>query len=276
MRTFLRMLAVVAVLMLSAGAMAQSSSNAQLSNFRWELTDLDVNDGVDPSLTFMPMELGRHASIRWNYIDYHTGMARSDLAWGGGFPEVVAAAGPSFTDEPHLRIDLIGSIIGTSFENAVISASANGLDRVGQMFGNILSLSDGINFILSPNTGVSFFADASVHSSAGFEAGPGYIAVGNSFVRMWFSPDRSNWSSSVLEHIAEYGQDNGSGFDQALQMDYANLGGSTAHLTLQLEAIAAVSSALAPIPEPQTYLMLLIGLGVVLRMRSPAKSRRPG
>lgn len=78
------------------------------------------------------------------------------------------------------------------------------------------------------------------------------MAVGNSFARMWLSPDRSNGSSTVLEHIAEYGHDYGSGFDQTLQMDYANLGASTANLTRSLEAIASVSTALAPIPAPQT------------------------
>lgn len=266
MRASRHLLVALALFAMAAGqTMAQSSSEARLSNLRWQLNDLAPNDGIAPTLLFRPMELGRHSSVRWQYLDEHTGMTRYDLAWGGGFPNAVVAAAPAFADEPHLRVDLAGSVVGTDFDNAVVQAWAQGLDRVGAMWGTIVSLSDAVNFTLSPNTAVSFFADASVHSTAGVEAGPGYMSVGRSFVRIWFSPDRSNWSSTELEHVAQYGEDNGSGLDQTLQFTYANPGIYDAHLSLHLEAIATVSTALAPIPEPQTISLLMAGLALLSR-----------
>ncbi|MES2902220.1 MAG: PEP-CTERM sorting domain-containing protein [Pseudomonadota bacterium] len=275
MKNIWRWLAALALSIMAAGhAGAQSSASAQLSNLRWELNDLNLDDGIAPSLAFRPMELGRHSSVRWQYLDQHTGMTRYDLAWGGGFPDALVAAAPTFADEPHLRIELLGSVIGNNFENAVVHASANGLDRVGAMWGTMVALSDAINLTLSPNTAVSFFADAAVHSTADREAGPGYMSVGRSFARIWFSPDRNNWSETVLEHIAEYGQDSGAGFDQTLKFTYGNLGSYDAHLSLHLEGIATVSTVLAPIPEPGTWLMLVAGLALIGQRAAFKKSRK--
>lgn len=277
MKAISRLLAALACsLCLASQASAQALAEVQLSNFRWELTDLNPNDGIAPSLTFFPQPLGLHSSVRWNFIDYHTGVTRYDTAFGGGFPSTIAS-GPWFHDDPHYRVDLAASIIGTTFANTIMRARADGVDRVGLMFSNIMALSDAINFTLSPNTGVSFFTDASVHSTAWPEAGPGYLSSANSFARMWLSADRTNWASAVLEHDAQYGTDSGSGHDRVLRLNFANLGNYDAHLTVSLETMATISTSLAPIPEPETYAMLLAGLVLLaLRTKRPRRQAHSG
>lgn len=52
MSTLLRLLAALTFIAMLAGqSMAQATSDAQLFNFRWQLTDLAPNDDVTPSLT---------------------------------------------------------------------------------------------------------------------------------------------------------------------------------------------------------------------------------
>jgi hypothetical protein len=263
MKAMYRLIAALTCsLCLTAPSFAQAIAEVQLSNFRWTLTDLDSNDGITPSLTFFPQPVGLHSSVRWNFIDTHTGYTRSDMAFGGGFPSTVAS-GPWFHEEPHYRVDLAASIIGTTFANTIMRARADGYDRAGEMFSNIMALSDRIDFTLSPNSAVSFFADVSVHSQTWSEAAPGYMSIANSLVRMWLSPSFGNWSHVDLEHIAQYGTDSGAGYDQVLSMNYANFGIYDAHLGLSLEALAGISTALAPIPEPETYAMLIAGLAIL-------------
>jgi hypothetical protein len=274
MKATLKLIAALAcATCVAAPAEAQALAEVQLSNFRWALTDLDPNDGITPSLTFFPQPIGLHSSVRWNFIDTHTGYTRSDMAFGGGFPSTVAS-GPWFDDEPHYRADLAASIIGSTLANTVMRARAAGYDRAGEMFSNIMALSGGMNFTLSPNSAVSFFADASVHSATWADAAPGYRSIANSMARMWLSPSFGNWGSTVLEHTAQYGDDTGSGYDQVMRMDYANLGIYDAHLGVALETMATISTALAPIPEPETYALLLAGLGIVAGARQLQRSRR--
>lgn len=151
------MAAAIATAFSASPTMAASYSSASLSNFKVSLVDLDLEDGVTPSVSF---------THNW---------------WSGAFGSIYKSsrgeAGIFILDAPASKTitntanTASASFSGDNFDNKVLQASGNSLgggliirdkSRVKRYdsAGYLSSLNDRVPFTLSPNTQLNITADA--------------------------------------------------------------------------------------------------------------------
>jgi hypothetical protein len=261
---------------ISAAALAQSSAEARISNVTLQLIDLDLTDGIAPSLTFNTGINGTLAG--WDIYDEHTGLLYSDSKTTSA-PLGPVTAEQSIDNLPHTRSDVSAGISGINFTDKELWARASMSDTLGTNTTSAYVTSGNVWFVLSPNTQVIFSADLSVRSSAGPVAGPRLFAIANSSATMGLYSSRENvWQSTPLYHNAVFGQDRGPGWDRTYSLSFSNATASEGAYALGLNVGAsAYTSAVipAPVPEPASIAMLLAGLGVVA-VRTRKSSRLSG
>ena len=250
---------------LAAGAaLAQSGAEARISNITLELTDLDLADGVTPSLSFYEQVPGPTAG--WGIYDEHTGALTGDTQTGNG-PLGSASVTESRIDLPHTRSDLSAGIAGESLAGKYLWASASMVDTVGANTSNAYVQSGNVWFVLSPHTRVTLSAELSVRSSAGPSAGPGLYAIGYASAALGLYASRENvWQSTPLYHNAVYSEDRGPGWDATYSLSFSNASGDSADYAMgvNVSAMAYTSPVIpAPVPEPASIAMLLAGLGLI-------------
>lgn len=106
----------------SAGALALSDGEAQISNVTFQLIDLDHADGIAPSLTFNTDVQGPTAG--WEIYDEHSGSLTGDTRIGSA-PLGPVSVAQSHVDEPHTRSDLSAGISGVALADKQLWARAS-------------------------------------------------------------------------------------------------------------------------------------------------------
>ncbi|MFB9244029.1 PEP-CTERM sorting domain-containing protein [Massilia antarctica] len=219
---------------------ASSTANATIANFRLELVDLDLNDGITPSITF-------------------TRQTWSIETRGAGQVQTLDQAGATSIE------NAFGSAHGTLSDSTVGStASVNHplpLDNTYHAYRNDSFRS--ATFTLSPNTQLIFTAVGTVSQEK-----LGYFDYASSYVAMqgalWGTPDGVSDS---------FRNDYGTGEGSASMKLYGSLSSDdrVAEGRFLLQTYAILSGPVtSPVPEPSTYAMLLAGtfvLGAVARRR---------
>ena len=230
-----------------APAAGQSSVSTSLTNFSYTLVDLDLTDGVTPSLRFQAP-----ASRAPSYAAAGT-TPLSGIEYGSSAfaPVAVLVSSPQFTASAIVSGDITsdfamqGAFNTTSPGNPIITGGA--------------SASSGyLGFVLSPMTAVSFFVDAAANVSIGkYPDFPGDPAGGVS-AGFSLAPNIATgeiWQYASTYYLVRPGDQLA---DQVtLQMTQSNPLGTA------LEGYLNAYLSVGVVPEPQTWLMLLAGIGML-------------
>lgn len=234
----LALAATIVAFSLPLSAHADATANAWLSDFRYELIDLDLNDGIDAQVTLT--DFGR--TVMAGYYADQTGNTPPDpfkyLSTEGTVDLVVAAGTTTGT-------------LGT--DSASTSVWLHGVQ--GSLFAEALS---GSYFTLTPNSRLVLHANAHIDGSEDAE----HASV--SFASVFFEFGEENFY--LDDGISSYdGGTAGRALTVTLSSGNEELSGNFGFTT---GAFAAVT----PVPEPSSYAMLGLGLvGMACRARRKTK-----
>lgn len=144
--------AAIATAFSASSAMAVSFSSASLSNYKVTLVDLDLEDGITPSINFTSTTFSNlSASVRTLGTDEYKN-AFSTNNGDGLLPQTITENGNTAS----------ASLSGNNINNQVLQVSGSSLGSSvrGNQFGYTSTVYDEINYILSPNTQLNITADA--------------------------------------------------------------------------------------------------------------------
>ncbi|MBB3224347.1 PEP-CTERM sorting domain-containing protein [Pseudoduganella umbonata] len=244
-------LAASAFVLLPGSAAAQATvAQSSLSEYRYELIDLDANDGVAPSITFNTTFRGVLAAAVADasellYFDGDGGL-EGDVSFG-------AAAGSA-----AVQGWLTDGEIGTR----------GSIGNAGEYSGAAGWYAD---YTLSANTRLVFTGHAVGSVERGALVTDQYSSAG---VAVLFAPVDDD-GFSAQPYFARTATDSGvpgwGNFDEWFTLDIVN-DGSTALSSQMVIQISANAEVASPVPEPATWLMLGAGLaltaGIARRRRT--------
>lgn len=258
-------------------AHAQVRAEAGLSNFSYTLIDLLPDDGITPSLSIVAPIGYAGGSRAYGYIrqsdsaepefdDYlnqSTTRYNRNLDVKLGSPAGTANASVNGTDFHSLQLKTSASTSGASpaFRSASGYASANILE-----------------FVLSPGTQVSFFADANVATAATAPrddvfrdnawAGVSFGVRGNGDIDgLGYDARSINLQASNL--IFDDAPPATMSVSERIALTLGNRSASSAKLYLEIATSASVQSQYyghqspSAVPEPATTAMLVAGLALI-------------
>lgn len=257
-------------------ALAQLSVRTSLGNLTYTLTDLDLNDGITPSL--MPLASAPRASTSMALTITNDGLRNQYIEHRvkGIMPlDPVAHAHSYFGADgaPATRLGAAASVSGGLLSGLALEASAHNNASAGDHIAASLAATDAAPFVLSPMTLITFSADYELNDAIGPLPLDAPLFSTYSSVSFLFLV-QEEYSLQYVADSATYfgGRDSyGTAGPGTLTMSYANREavGLTSYLTLNAWA-NATSNVPLPVPEPMTYAMLLAGLGIVVAARRRA------
>lgn len=242
-------LAFLAPSLLINTAHAASTASASVSIAEIVLTDLDLNDGIAPSLQIVPENIRvETASV------YYT--PRGSFTPIGDYDE-------SKNDLAPLDAQLsVGNLLagtatkrGTSLDTLALSTELSA--SAGSIKSAASRIDSSVRLRLSPNTSISITFNVDVQADS--VPGESESALGSLIISMHPAeasiplPDDLNYHLSYSENASGQGQ------GQAGPVSWTGtyeLGKTAYDLRLHLDAVSAIS----PVPEPHTYGMLAAGL----------------
>jgi len=245
-------LAAAGLLACAGSAHALATATASLSNFQVQVFDLDLLDGITASVTF-----ASGAQVYATATD-GTSVSNFDFNMAGTALSVSALFGNASSSGSTTTGDFFAPGSGPG---ASASASVFGVGTQAYGYGSVLSS----NFTLSAKTLLIFSASTSgitaTRTLAG-ETAQGYASVNLN--------DNNNSQSSYGQSITSVGDNsNYSNLNPLIQASFVNL--TAADVTGYAGASASAYVIGAPIPEPETYALMLAGLlaiGLVARRRN--------
>ncbi len=222
-----------------------SSASASIEQFQFRLVDLDLNDGIDASITF-------GTDIR--SLDTEADGQTQQLSASGSTSIVTAfgSAGGTLSDSALLAH---ASMIHTLPYDDTQRGFRNAGNRVTE-------------FILSPNTELILTAVGKVEQQ--FDGG--FTRSGSRVhMRASLSGDEGTWQPKQFSKNYELGYGSGSATVNMYGSLISDAKARKGQFTLQ--AYTYLFGPVTPVPEPSTYAMLLAGtfvLGAVARRRKAA------
>lgn len=243
---------------LTGAAHAAASVSTTVTNIRYTLIDLDINDGITPGVLFgattIPSDANVGLVLPGNVVvqDQHYGST-------GNAPVSAALATPPLAGFASIGGD--GSLVGMSLTNGVIVGS-----DYSQSFQYGASTYTGRQLVgVTANTGITWYADVTfVGTESGVTAGLSAQEIhGSASMVLYFNRDNvvapSLTFSSGTDNPAPYV----TGTTQTLSYSYANLTNNYLNAFISFGASAGGSQVVSAVPEPATYGMLGIGLGII-------------
>jgi len=250
-------------------AAASGSFSATLSNLHYTLTDLDPNDGITPSLVVG--DVG-YAKLYYKTSTY----ANDEEGVKSKFYKATGPALPSSTTQSGSQYSMAASASGASMlNNGVISAS---LQMIGhnKSFGDYDANADLglLQFTLSAHTAITFYADASVFASySGLLPGVAHSgglatarlngSFGGDGTPMSWWDDEARVEAYLVAGTADAGMPVTNAENRTLEFTYSNTldRGIPGYVSGSVGDYAGLS--LSPVPEPESYALLLAGLGLI-------------
>lgn len=243
---------------LTGTAYAAASVSTTVTNIRYTLVDLDLSDGITPSLFLGPTTIPSQASVA---IVRPGNIATEDLHYGSTGSAPVSAALINFPLAGLASVAGDGSVLGMSLTTGVIV----GTDPT-QSFKYEASTYTGRQLVgLSANTSITWYADVSfVGTESGATGGLSAQEIhGSAGMVLYFNRDNvvapQLSFSSGPNNTAPYTI----GSTQTLSYSYSNNTNSGLNAFISFSAGAGGSQIISPVPEPATYGMLGIGLGII-------------
>ena len=287
MKHFLLHTLAAACLVAAAGqAFATASSSATMGNLVITLTDLNPTDGITPSLS----STWQGAATVFSVVDSWGDIASSNVAnrYAPGPQGLVSAE--THADWASSSASVMAANNAAGFTSmSTIGVAKSGLDAYGYYRGDSANASPLNDFTLSANTEVTFSVLASTQSktSMGYnlDADQGEFAYAHAVMNVLGSVN-GNFQIDTQEHISYsnfHVRDDGTtmgasdSWSGQLSVSFFNYGTTTTTGQIQsfveIEGQSATWDGVTPVPEPETYAMMLGGLaliGVIGRRRRAA------
>ncbi|WP_338766194.1 PEP-CTERM sorting domain-containing protein [Massilia sp. METH4] len=229
----MKLSAIAAALALSLpmAAQADATATAQIGNFRYEVIDLDLNDGVTAALTLEDTGFVLMAGFQQN-----------------GIPDPL----DYLTEEGSVATNVAHGSSTVSFAGGVANASANHVGTQGQLFGTFGWDS---SFTLTANTKLVVYADASVAGTIDDERyGSSNAAV---FADYWTTEE-----VELRDYMISY---LGSSDARTLSITFSS--GAEA-INGEIGYTASAYANVSAVPEPSQVALLTLGLaGLGWRLR---------
>lgn len=256
--------------MLAGAAQAQASGSVTISDLRYQLFDLDPNDGITPSLTWessafaLPSYALATSHIEgdpFQTVDYMRGQFALELVSA----ELLLDTGRS------------ASAMHGALENGLVLQLGSAIVS-DQFYGNFAGEihSGYIGFVLSPMTAVTFRSDVALGADIRAPS-PGQLSDSVSLMSELIV--NFNGPGAAYTHIAQQNWSSSSvgsapPGDTALEMTLSNTRAYALSNELALYGAISVASAASPVPEPSSWVMLAAGLALLTRRRS-CRARAP-
>jgi hypothetical protein len=277
-RLAMHTLAAACLAVAAAPAFATASSSAAMGNLVITLTDLDLNDGISPWLSFTPNSVsGLHNEAK-GWGDVYEAYTRDDYASAPSKDGLLSRQIDTAWSTSSGSVNTAANAAGYT-SMAAQGAAMSGLDGYGKYFSQAYNGNGVSEFKLSANTQVTFsvVADLKAHTSMGYNLDADMAEYG--YARVLFNVGgtiNGMWQNDAQERavLAEYyvNDDNtvsgvSDSWSGLLSVSFANTGSSTADAWLQGVALSegqsAVWDGVTPVPEPETYAMMLGGLALI-------------
>lgn len=236
-------IAAALVLSLPLTAFADVTSTAQISNFRFEVIDLDLNDGITAQLTLD--EVGKVLTAGY-YDDFGIPDPYEYLTEDGSVTATVGA----------------GNSTG-SLDNGAASVSATFTGSEGELFS---TAAVGHSFTLTANTQVILYADAGVSGGVGADAtygGSSYSTLfGGTYDVVTGEP------AQIEDYLVSY---LGNSEQRLLSVTFSS---GNAALEGELGYAVSAYAGVSAVPEPSQVALLTLGLaGLGWRVRRANKRK---
>ncbi|NHZ94777.1 PEP-CTERM sorting domain-containing protein [Massilia sp. CCM 8734] len=276
MNKFAVSMMVAAVLGAPLLAQAQVRVDASLSNFSYTLVDLFPNDGIVPSLTIVaPGGFAGASQISANLRQYGSTLPSLDdhrSQFTTRYNRDIKASLDSAAGKSS------ASVTGTDFASLQFRTTASTTSSVaGTRRAHASVSSSVVEFVLSPGTQVSFFADFNGSASTAKPASSLFredVDIEGSFSLVGYVQDRAiGGDSKVIRVKAANGYYDASppamaSTKERFSLTFDNNSALSSNLDLKFALNSSADSEYysmlpLPVPEPATTAMLLAGLGLV-------------
>jgi hypothetical protein len=253
-------------------ANAQVSARASLSNIGITLTDLTPDDGLAPSYTysqFFPDYQQANTSINYGPRREQPsgGMSETGLMpWANHQLDFDSSALPD-----HQGAHLTGASrrTGTSLETLDLSISSSAQGTGSNWVESTIS-SSVHDMLLSPHTALRLTFDVDVQSTVDPKQSVWDNGWGSSFFYIEFVALLGT-GDFVKTHFVRHGIDGpdvrGEAGLRTVVVDFTNTRDTPIHTYLHIFGEANSAAPANPIPEPSSYAMLAVGLGVIGLLR---------
>lgn len=253
-------------------AFADSAASATLGNVHITLVDLDLNDGITPSIT---IDFGSQPYLNGAIGSYGTEFVRD------GYAHLGKNAGSTVTDSVQAAYaSSSASMVGANNVSGVTSMTVSGTAGSGTVgfgeFGALAANYTLTSFHLSANTQIIITMDATMNvgTTLGYDPLTGQFEHASSHVHVLFDGYDADGNSLLDEYYQELyvdaAMDASGSFTGAqnswastVSVSFSNLSSQELLGNFYSEIGVGGSSIPTPVPEPGTYVLLLAGLGVV-------------
>lgn len=232
-----------------------ASAQASLTNFNVQLLDLNYLDLVTPSITTWDASTTTRSystDTGWN-MGNGLGLFNSAASSSSVSPNSIASATVTGGSSPY---HFGASLTASGSASAPVSGGNESFDSRAKT---------DWQFVLSPYTMVIFMAQGTIAATA--TTGSATESDGSTAGLSMRVSDNNGYLSQV-NRSSGFG---GASFSDFLYVSFANLTGSAMTGYFSAETNVSGYSNVTPVPEPETWAMLLAGLGLVGGM---AKRRR--
>lgn len=237
------------LLMVSGPAAATTTGSAGLTQIRFELTDLDLNDGIAPAMAFtghVPWGVYAHAQ------DTLTRQAATHLLEGLAF-----GAESGAVDATRAFANFHSSLSGDPFAGTAAMGTEGVVEMTGYGLGWATMHGD---FMLTPNTRLTVSARVTM---AGSTAGDGMEEAGSSYFLNLIGAGTTHTLSQYLNAVHLPDEPPGLGrsysFDQLVSASVSNVNAAGASVSLDIGASIGLINNMA-VPEPHSGALLAFGL----------------
>jgi hypothetical protein len=239
-------------LALSSGIAAAQATTAQasLSDYGYQLIDLDVNDGVTPSITFSNTARGALTAAV---------AEQGELLWWHGDSSINGEAVSSASSAGSASV-------GAWYSAGEIRVSGS-IGGAGQYAANAGWVD---NYTLSANTKLVFMGHAVASVLPGAAVADQYTSVGIAVIFSGINDDGSSPQPYYARAATHPGIAETANFDEWFTLEVVNAS-NTAYSSMLNIAVNANAEVTSPVPEPATWLMLGAGLALTAGM---ARRRR--
>jgi hypothetical protein len=265
-------IALAAMAALAPAAQADVSSTASLTNLTIWVFDLNPLDGVDPSYTIVGgPDSSTYAYIQWTapgiptaaQASFSSSVNDGSASSTGSFSDGSSAVGRAVACQRHVVFGaaqaqasgakLVSAMNLGSFMLSAQSASTGG-NTYGQAYTSLsIEISAGTLLVVSGDVSVASLASAGSsnewtygYGQIGFSSYSDGSQVGSyGYLQTYTGSNYSNLAPSAQQTIAG---------------SVGNFGADVMALNMQAYAY---TNAQAPIPEPGTYALMALGLGLV-------------
>jgi PEP-CTERM motif len=273
----------------AASANATSFSSATLGPIQVQLFDLNPLDGVGPSITFLTNGNGSGNYAYAYASNYSLGIYAGETNYGSNsFSSVSANAnipstfstasitsGPNETSAQGVSLSASGQVSGTS-NNDSNSYSAYALAPNSYYNGNfVLSAYTMVTFsALATSSATTTVGNVPYQGSEYAQASAGLSVSGSAPLGAGYQNSSANvssyasytysyaWDDQAQQYVYTYsGQQDSS--TNMVGVSFTNLTSADKQGTVSANVYAYGSSSIAAVPEPETYAMLLAGMGVI-------------